>query len=441
MSPEGRTITLVEDDPVMGGSLVQSLSLEGYQVDWCESLTQGARNLEAAAPDLVICDIRLPDGSGQDLFKSVSEKGEAPPFLFMTAFGDIDQAVQLMRAGAGDYLTKPFDTSVFLERVGSIIARRPRREASGALGVSPPMLRIEDLLRRVARVGSTVLFTGETGVGKEVSARFLHDVAAAGKPLVAVNCAAIPRDLLESEIFGHERGAFTGATRRHPGYAERARDGTLFLDEVGELPLELQGKLLRLVEKRQFHRLGAEEAIPFRARLMCATNTELASAVKCGRFREDLFYRINVVSIPIPPLRERHEDIPWLMHRLFVDMASQMEVRARGFSSLAEEACLAHDWPGNVRELRNRVERAMALTLNDWIMPCDLFPDRAGRVEGLARPAETLAEVRNAAERRQIERVLALHGGHHQRAAEALGISRTTLWEKMHRLGIGGASE
>jgi transcriptional regulator with PAS, ATPase and Fis domain len=296
---------------------------------------------------------------------------------------------------------------------------------------------IEALLRRIARHPAPVLFAGETGVGKEVCARFLHGVSgAAREPFMAVNCAAIPDNLLESEVFGHEKGAFTSANARHLGYAERAKQGFLFLDEVAELPLALQAKLLRLIDDRSFHRVGGESAIAFRGRIVCATNRDLAAEVAAGRFREDLFYRINVVTIDLPPLRDRPEDISWLMQGLFDDLSQRLETNVRGLSSLAEEAALNHRWPGNARELRNRLERAITLATGEWIMPADLFPETSRTRPDVASVVQPLAIARDAAERREIERALRQTGGQIAEAAKLLGVSRTTLWERMRRFEI-----
>ncbi|MBZ8134423.1 sigma-54 dependent transcriptional regulator [Afifella sp. IM 167] len=431
-------IGLIEDDPIMGESLQERLSLEGFDVTWWKAgeAALSDRRVKLAELGLMICDIRLPDIGGEEVFRRAAESPGAPPFLFVTAHADIDQAVRLMRAGAGDFVTKPFAMDEFLSRIAS--AMRPATGTSEAphLGVSPQMRRIEETLRRLADQRLAVLLSGETGVGKEVAARFLHAVSSrAAHPFVAVNCAAIPADLLESEIFGHERGAFTGAASRHLGYAERAKDGTLFLDEIGELPLALQAKLLRLLEEGIFTRVGGETSLPLKARIVAASNADLASAVERGAFREDLFFRLNALWVELPPLRERIEDIPWLMETLFpADQAMSRGIR--GIGSLAEEAALAHPWPGNVRELRNRLQRAAALADGEWIMPRDLFPEL-----GMPAPEDmfpTLAEVRDAAERRQIERALEVTEGQISETSRILGISRTTLWEKMRRLGIPG---
>lgn len=437
MSPERPSIGVIEDDPIMGESLNQCLELKGYDVVWWRTGREAVIGLEKELPDLVICDIRLPDISGEDVFRRIARSGVAPPFLFMTAFGQIDQAVALMRAGAGDYLTKPFRIEDLLLRARALVGRKWTGHES-LLGVSPAMHKIEGLLRRIGRRRSPVVFTGETGVGKEVCARLLHAQSASpDQPFVAVNCAAIPDNLLESELFGHERGAFTGATVRHLGYAERARRGTLFLDEVAELPATLQPKLLRLVEDSTFHRVGGEVAIPLNARIVCATNRNLSAEVGSGRFREDLLYRINIVTIEVPPLRERTEDIQWFLERFFADVAREVDTTFRGISSLAEEAALAHSWPGNIRELRNRVERAVTLGVGQWIMPADLFPEarRPPCRNGKEIPL-SLALARDAAERRVIDRALRQTAGQIAEAAKLLGVSRTTLWERMRRFGF-----
>ncbi|PSC05644.1 sigma-54-dependent Fis family transcriptional regulator [Alsobacter soli] len=434
MSLEGRTIALVEDDPIMGESLVDRLTLDGAKVHWFSTCRAAAAGIAEQAPDIVLCDIRLPDGTGEDIYAASSAVPDAPPFIFMTGFGDIDQAVRLMKNGAGDYVTKPFETSAFLARVEQLIrARTPPDEP--VLGVSARMAETERLLRRFARLSAPVLLQGETGAGKEVCARFLHDLSRGGHPFMAVNCAAIPKDLLESELFGHERGAFTGAQARHRGYAERAGKGTLFLDEISELEPKLQAKLLRLIEDRVFHRVGGEEPVRIQARLVCATNADLSARVRTGAFREDLLYRINVLALQVPPLRDRPDDIEWLAERFFQEFSREADTELLGLSANAVTALCGHGWPGNVRELRNRMERAAGMALGPWVLPGDLFPENAHVPE---RPAATLEEGRNAAEKRLIQQAIQEAGGVLGAAASRLGVSRTTLWEKMRKYGIDG---
>jgi DNA-binding NtrC family response regulator len=438
MQPERARIGLVEDDAVMGGSIVQRLELEGWDVSWWQTGREAVAGIteSAAGLDLVICDIRLPDISGEAVFRESASQANSPPFLFVTGYGDLDQAVRLMRSGAVDFLTKPFAMDEFLKRIdaGRRTSAAGMRLKGYYLGESPAIQHAEDLLHRYAGHDLPVLITGETGSGKEIAARLLHQISQrSAEPFIAVNCAAIPGDLLESELFGHEKGAFTGAQQRHLGYAERAGSGTLFLDEIGDMPAPLQAKLLRLIEDGSFLRVGGESAVPFRARVVAATHRNLAVRTAGQAFRDDLYFRLAVLTVEIPPLRERPEDISWLLDRFLENAVSRAGTRVRGFSALAEEASLAHAWPGNVRELRNRVDRAVAMTNGEWIMPGDLFPERPGRHEAGFTP---LANVREAAERRQIERALDQTGGHIAKAATLLGISRTTLWEKMTRLGI-----
>lgn len=433
-----RVIGLVEDDQIMGESIVQRLALEGVTVKWWQRGRDAVREISESKFEAIVCDIRLPDLDGEDVFREAARSSNVPPFLFITGHGDIDQAVRLMRAGAADYFTKPFEIDDFLIRLGELMGPGTT-SGTHVLGLSPRMKELERLLMRIAKLNSTVLVAGETGSGKEVAARFLHTMSGIeARPFMAVNCAAIPSDLLESELLGHEKGAFTGASQRHLGYAERAGEGILFLDEIGELKLELQAKLLRLIEDRSFHRVGGERPIPFKGRLVVATNADLPKLIQAGRFREDLYYRINVVSVKVPPLRERLDDIPWLMERFFTESANRIDTSMKGVSSLAEEAALSYAWPGNIRELRNRMERAVALGLGQWVMPSDMFPEQ-GEKTASAEHMVSLEDVRQSAEKRHILRALTATSGEVGAASKLLGIGRTTLWEKMRRLGLNGA--
>ncbi len=441
MLHEGSVIGVIEDDPIMGESLQQRLTLEGMEAVWLKSGEEALDYLKDNRPDLIVCDIRLPDTSGEDIFAELQREGIFSPFLFITAYGDIGQAVRLVKAGAGNYLTKPFEMDSFLGQVDELLSRHGRAEGEAALGVSKEMRAVEQLIRRTANLTCPVLFTGETGVGKEVCATHMHRISQSAKePFMAVNCSAIPADLIESEIFGHERGAFTGATKQHRGYVERAKEGVLFLDEIGELQLALQAKLLRLIEARRFFRVGGETPLTFGARPVCASNVDLEKAVKEGAFRQDLLFRINVVQIEVPPLRSRLEDIPSLLAAFVDEFSETLGKPIYGVSSFAEILALGHDWPGNVRELRNRVERGVALANDEWLMPADLFPDFPQLVDsGDQSGLQPLSKVRDAAERHQIERALLETEGQIAKAASLLGISRTTMWEKMRRLEIAGA--
>jgi DNA-binding NtrC family response regulator len=340
-----------------------------------------------------------------------------------------------MKAGAVDYIAKPYALPDLLERIARLIALQPK--PTGALGASAAMRQVEMLLRRVANIDSSLLFVGESGAGKEVAAQFVHQISTrAQDPFIPVNCAAIPSELVESQLFGHERGAFTGAQARHHGYVERARNGILFLDEVGELPMSMQAKLLRLMQERAFTRVGGEAVIKTNARLICATNADLERAVAEGRFRGDLYYRINVISVLIPPLRERPDDILPLAQMFMRDFSQAFGRDVHGFSPAAERALIEHPWGGNVRELRNRVERAVALSHTPCIGMETLFSSEEAAPAGAGNALPTLEEVRSRAERHHIRAVLAQAGGRVEEAAKLLGVSRSTLFEKIRKLDM-----
>jgi DNA-binding NtrC family response regulator len=437
-----KVVLVVEDDAVLGPALVQRLRLEGHRPRLAATGAAALREAAALRPDAVISDIRLPDMSGEEVYlRLVAELGALPAF-FMTAFGEVAQAVRLVRAGARDYLTKPVDVDRLVEALGAALAAAPAAEGEGGagatpLGVSTAIREAEAVLRKAARVDVPVVLTGETGVGKEVAARFLHAVSPrAGDPFVALNCAAVPRDLAESTLFGHERGAFTGAVARGTGVAERAGAGTLLLDEIAELPPELQAKLLRLVQERAFLPLGAAAERPFAARLVCATHADLGARVRAGTFREDLYYRLNVIPVEIPPLRHRPEDLPWLAARLLEEAVTRFALGPRRLAPGAVAALADHDWPGNVRELRNRIERAVALADGEEIGPADLFPE--SRLESGAAGPPLLGTAVDGAARAAILDALQRAGGSRAEAARLLGISRTTLWKRMRELGVAG---
>jgi len=438
MSPHERgRIGIIEDDLVVGGTLAHRLELEGYTPLWWRTGREALEGMRTQRPDLVVCDILLPDMSGKDVFLRALPGLGGRPFLFVTAHAQIEDAVFLMKAGAVDYLEKPYALPDLLDRIARLIKLQPR--PAGDLGTSEAMRQVELLLRRVADIDSSLLITGESGVGKEVAAKFVHQISTrAAEPFVAVNCGAIPNELIESQLFGHEKGAFTSAQMRHHGYVERARNGILFLDEVGELPMLMQVKLLRLVQERTFTRVGGETAIKTSARIICATNTDLETAVAEGSFRRDLFYRINVIAVAIPPLRDRSDDILPLARRFVQEFSEAFERDVRGFTPTAEQALLSDPWPGNVRELRNRVERAVALSQASRIGVNALFPSEATEADG-DRQA-TLAEVRDRAERRHIRAVLADVDNRVDEAAKRLGISRSTLFDKMRKLDIRSES-
>jgi two-component system response regulator HydG len=414
---------------VAGGTLALRLELEGYTQLWWHTGQEALKGLSAARPDLVVCDIVLPDISGEEVFIQTLPRLSGTPFLFVTGFGTIAGVVRLMKAGAVDYIEKPYAMTDLLERIAWLIAQQPRTE--GALGVSEAMRQIEMLLRRVANIDSSLLFSGESGVGKEVAARFVHQVSTpAREPVITVNCAAIPSELIESQLFGHEKGAFTSAEARHHGYVERARAGILFLDNVGELPILIQAKLLRLLQDRTFTRVGGEAAIRSSARIICATNADLEAAVALGRFRRDLYFRINVIPVVIPPLRDRPDDILPLAHQFMREFSEAFERDVHGFTPAAEQALLEDQWPGNVRELRNRIERAVALFQTPRIAVEALFPAKTAELS--RGQFATLAEIRDRAERQHIRAALTAAGSIEE-AAKLLDVSRSTLFVKMRK--------
>jgi DNA-binding NtrC family response regulator len=436
-----KVILVVEDDPVLGPALVQRLRLEGYRPRLAATGAAALREAAALRPDAVISDIRLPDMSGEEIYRRLVAGFGAMPAFFMTAFGEMPQAVRLVRAGARDYLTKPVDVDRLVTELGAALRVAPPAsdiDKLPQLGASAAMREVEATLRKASRVDVPVVLTGETGVGKEVAARFLHAASARGAhPFVAVNCAAIPRELAESTLFGHERGAFTGAVARATGVVERAGAGTLLLDEVAELSPQLQAKLLRLVQERSFLPVGATAERPFAARIVCATHADLAARVREGTFREDLFYRLNVLPLVIPPLRQRPEDLPGLAERLLAETVARFALGPRRLSEAALAALAAHDWPGNVRELRNRIERAAALSEAEELTTADLFPE--GALEPPPGPRDASLEgALDEAARQAIEEALRRAGGSRSEAARLLGVSRTTLWKRMRELRLGG---
>ncbi len=441
-------LLLIEDDAIMGESLVDRFEIEGFVVRWSRTLEQAERWLEAAAFDAVVSDVRLPDGSGEALFERRRQAAAGlPPWLFITAFASVDRAVTMLQAGARDYVTKPFDISALVGKVRAAVGvpePAPAADAAedaedAALGPSAAMRHLAGQAARAARRARTVLITGESGAGKEVLARHLHRLAdgSGAAPFVAVNCGAIPETLIEAQLFGHERGAFTGADRPRRGYVEQAHGGTLFLDEIAELAPAMQVRLLRVLQDRRVQRLGAEQPIDVDLRVLCATHRDLQLLVQQGRFREDLFYRIHVVHLLVPPLRERPDDILWLARRFLLEQASERGEAVRGLTPAARAALLACRWPGNVRELHNRLERACVMSENASLEASDLFEEREPAPATAALP--TLEVFVADAEREYLAAMLARCDGRVGLAAQALGISRKTLWEKSRRYGLRAA--
>ena len=438
-----RKLCLVEDDTIMGESLSERFQLEGFAVDWCRSAGEALKHIPIGQYAAVVSDIRLPDLTGEQLYQHLIAQGRPlPAFVFITGYGSIDQAVRLLKLGAADYVTKPFDLDELVAKIEALSPAPPAppREGRPVLGISAAMRRIEEMLPRLGAQADTVLVTGESGVGKEIVARELHrlDPRTTDKPFVAVNCAALPEALLEAELFGHERGAFTGAHRAKKGLFEQADGGTLFLDEIGDMLPAMQAKLLRAIQDRQIVRLGGDRPIAVRLRLICATHRDLKQMVKDGGFREDLFYRIHVIHLKIPPLRERKEDILWFAQMFLRDFAAQHHGAPRVLLPATEQVMLAYPWPGNIRELKHCIERACILSPETALEPCALFEGMPRFVVGGADAdlGRFLAEC----ERSYITQALERHGWHMSQTATFLGISRKNLWEKMKKLGIHDAS-
>jgi len=433
-------LCLIEDDEIMGESLSQRFQLEGFDVDWWRTAREAAMALEHRRYGVVVSDIRLPDRNGGDLFLDLTNRlPMLPPFLFMTAYGSIDRAVELLKAGAADYIAKPFEADLLVLKVRGLAEEYGALGGgtAGLLGISPAMRRIADTLPRLARHASALLITGESGVGKEHVAREFHRLACPpDAPFVAVNCAAIPDSLLEAELFGFDKGAFTGAGKTKRGYFELASGGTLFLDEIGEMPLSMQAKLLRVVQERTIVRLGGESTIPVEFKLVCATHRDLKEMVERGQFREDLYYRIHVIQVRIPPLRERQDDIRWFLRHYVENFNRANPNEVRRIDPNTEQVLALYAWPGNIRELKHAVERACILSPGPLLDAEAFFGEGLEGGEGDVSASPSLAEYLLACEKNYLQIALEKHGWHMTHTAEALGISRKTLWEKMRRLGM-----
>ena len=434
-------ICLIDDDEIIGEALLERFDIENMDCDWYRDGSSALRALARRTYCVVVSDINLPDISGEELFSRAQKSGNAPPFLFITGYGSIDQAVRLLKKGAEDYLTKPFEVSELITKLQKLCPLSMHLDGGmPVLGVSESMQAIEITLTKLAASESTVLISGESGVGKEYAARFLHRASAARKnaPFVAINCGAISESLLEAELFGHEKGAFTGAIRGKRGLFEQAHGGTLFLDEIGDMPAAMQTKLLRAIQERSVTRIGSEKPIEVNIHLICATHRDLEQMVQNGTFREDLYYRINVVNVPIPPLRERRDDILWHAKSFLTKFGHRQNGQDFHLDPETERAMLSYPWPGNVRELRNCIERACVLSSSPAISPEIMF----GKSWQETRPhlselgGETLAQYIRQCERDYIAKALTENDNRINDTAEALGISRKTLWDKMRKLDL-----
>ena len=429
-------ICLIEDDPLLGETIADRLRIEGLPFDWHRSAESAQLGLARRKYSAALCDLRLPDGSGKEIFDSIGNE-KRPPFIFMTGFGTIDEAVSLLKSGAEDFVTKPFDLDALMQRLHRLVGVAERNETGPVLGLSPSMRKIETLIQRLTESVEPVLISGESGVGKEVVSRVLHEQSRERRPgeWVAVNCAALPEGLIEAELFGYTRGAFTGAARAHKGLIEQANGGTLFLDEVGDMPLGMQSRLLRVLQERRVTRIGAESATPVDFRLVCATHRDLPAMVHAAQFREDLYYRVNVIAIHIPPLRQRREDILWLADRMLSELSGRPASSRKTLSLEAQQRLYAHPWPGNVRQLNHVLRRAIALGRDTMISSSDLFQEDVSMPVS-APVLTTLSDHQDRSERIYLVSVIQDCDGAVGEAATRMGISRKTLWEKMKRHGI-----
>jgi DNA-binding NtrC family response regulator len=445
-------LLIVEDDAHLRETLTTFLTRAGYDVAPAHDGREVREILETALPDLVLTDIHMPDVDGLALLAEIKARYPETIVIMMTAFSSIDSAVEAMRRGAEDYLSKPLqlaDARMSIERalerrmlrarVAQLETQAQDRYSFGQIiGKSSAMKRVFQIVERVALTNTTVLISGRTGTGKELVARAIHfNSPRAKKPLVDINCGALPDQLVESELFGHQKGAFTGATETKKGLFETADGGTLFLDEVQALRPDLQAKLLRALQERTIRRVGGRENIEVDVRVVAATNQNIAEAVKRGEFREDLYYRLNVVSVYLPDLRERREDIPLLIDHFLKRYAEENHQEPRHFSNEAMRLMMSYDWPGNVRELQNAVEHALAIGIDATLSIADLPMHISGMVSKSA-PPEPVGEGRtlDEVERRHILRILEETGGNHLRAAEILGIHRRTLYRKLETYKI-----
>lgn len=453
-------ILVVDDEPNLAEAICLLLKTQGHEVETAANGEDALALCQVGPFDLLVLDIALPGMSGTDVFEQVRILSPSTVTVFITAHGTIRSAVAAIRNGGFDYLTKPFDNDDLVLAVSRALERRQLQERIleleqdlstrtsfvGIVGKSPAILAALRRLAKVARAEATVLLAGETGTGKELAARSVHRQSRRVQgPFVAINCGAVPPTLAEAELFGHERGAFTDAKSQRQGWFEQAHRGTLFLDEVGDLSLDIQVKLLRVLEEQEVRRIGGDKPIPVDVRVIAATNRALDADVKAGRFREDLYWRLNVVRVEMPPLRERREDLPLLITHLLDRVNAECRTHTTGFSDGALNHLTPYDWPGNVRELSNVLRHGAIMTdgmtievkdLPEYLVDSAAPADTATMMPPLA-PGETLAQrldaVMKATEQALVEAALERCRGNQSAAAEALGITRRTLYTKLKR--------
>lgn len=444
-----KCILIVEDEKILRISLADALKGEGYTVLAVPNGEEALSAIRKGAFSLIVTDIRLPNIGGMEILRQSLQMSPATPVVMMTGYGNIKDAVESMRIGAFDYITKPFDLDEMFVTVNKALEVhsiteeniRLKKElnthfsAGKIIGESKAMQAIFALLDKISRTESSVLLLGESGTGKELVASAIHFQSARKKEaIIRVNCASLPDDLIESELFGYEKGAFTGADARKPGRFELANRGTLFLDEVGDLPPLTQTKLLRFLEEKTFERLGASETVSVDVRIIAATNKNLEKEVKKGTFREDLYYRLNVIPVVLPPLRSRVEDIPLFIDAFTHRFNDQLGTNVT-FGEEAIKELLGYNFPGNVRELLNVVERCIALSNNKTIGRSDL-PPHVLKNKHNKIPLLSLQQVSAEAEKDHILKILKVTKGNRSKAAEVLGVSRKTLWEKIKNFGL-----
>jgi two-component system response regulator AtoC len=449
-------LLLVDDDRDLGDTLALGLRKRGYAVEWRPAAGPALEALAAEAFDAVVTDLHMHGSGGIDLCTRIAERWPDLPVVVLTAFGSLETAVQAIRAGAYDFISKPVEMDVLVisveravkhkqlheevKRLRDEVARGPSH-SDGLVGSSEAMRAVRALLDRVADADVSVLISGESGTGKEVVARLLHARGPRAKgPFVALNCAAVPEALLESELFGHVRGAFTDAREARPGLLQQAHGGTLFLDEIGDMPIAVQPKLLRVLQERTVRPVGGTQETPIDVRLVAATNRDLEEAIEERRFREDLYFRINVVQVALPPLRARGGDVLLLAAHFLARFAGRAKKSVVGISAPAAERMTAYSWPGNVRELQNCMERAVALTEHDHIaiddLPEKIRDYRRSHVLVAADDPSELVPM-EVVEHRYIARVMEAVQGNKAAAARILGYDRKRLYRKLEKLGIG----
>ncbi len=445
------TILVADDEALARHSVAEVLQEEGYRVYEAADGTAALKLLDEVEVDLILSDLKMPGADGLAVLKKVREAYPQTMVMLITAYASVDTVVDALRLGAQDYLLKPLLLDDVLHKVRRLLEHRQqawevqllRREVTRHLdfdslvGRSSAMQEITELTKKVAPTNATVLITGESGVGKEVVARLMHSLSAQNDHVfLPVNCSAIPETLLESQLFGYVRGAFTGAVGNQEGLFQRARGGTIFLDEIGEMPLTLQPKLLRAIEEKEVLPVGATTPVKTEVRLLAATNCDLKKAVEEGRFRDDLYYRLNVIELQIPPLRERREDIPLLVEHLVRRHNQDLKKAYKGVDNATMKVLMSLPWKGNVRELDNVLERAMILGNGEWITPADLPRGEAQEQASLRSLSDNLKEALQAYEKSHIEQVLTKLDGDKRQVAEALGMSLSSLYRKLEELDI-----